>query len=241
MTVYPHRIRLRGPWECEPIAAATGDTPLPPALRMTVPCRLAEGGLAGFAGRVRFRRRFGYPGRIDSYERVWLTFGGVGAAAEVWLNGERLGRHEEAEGPFEHEVTPLLRPRNELVVEVEAPDDRGGLWGEVALEVRRTAFLRKLRAWLTAAAEGQRLQVAGEVVGTSERPLELYALLGGRTVLYASVSAAPQGKPFYQASGPLGLSGTVRDPIRVDLVDGPVIWYAAAVPLALPDAPSETP
>jgi beta-mannosidase len=100
-----------------------------------MPCRWGEGGLGDFAGRVRFRRRFGWPGRIEAQEHVWLTFQGVDAVAEVWLNGQYLGRHEGV-GPFAFEVTSLLRVRNELVVEVTAPAANGGLWGEVALEVR---------------------------------------------------------------------------------------------------------
>src|SRR5262249_4666249 len=113
MNSYPHRIRLRGPWECEPLARA-GPGALPPPGRVSVPCTWAEGGLPDFAGRARFRRRFGYPGRIDPHERVWLTFAGVSDRAEVALNGTALGRHE-GPGPFEFEVTALLLPRNELV------------------------------------------------------------------------------------------------------------------------------
>jgi len=136
--MYPHRIRLRGPWDYEPLArAARSDEPLPPRGRMTMPGRWGEGGLGEFAGRVRFRRRFGWPGRIDAHERVWLTFAGAEAVAEVWLNGRCLGRHE-GPGSFEFDVTGLLQLRNDLNVEVEAPGGSGGLWGEVALEVRGT-------------------------------------------------------------------------------------------------------
>ncbi len=143
--MYPHRIRLRGPWECEPLVRFTTSSEgqveirtdnLPPPRRMTMPCRWNEGGLIDFAGRVRFRRRFGYPGRIDSDERVWLTLAGADAIAEVSLNGRFLGRHEGAEEPFEFDVTILLQDRNELTVEVESPTAQGGLWGEVALEIR---------------------------------------------------------------------------------------------------------
>jgi hypothetical protein len=228
MNVYPHRIRLRGPWACEPLRGLAPGAPVPPPRHVTMPCRLAEAGLEGFAGRVRFRRRFGYPGRIDPWERVWLTFAGVGGPAEVWLDGQRLGREE---GAFEHEVTALLRPRNELVVEVEAADDRGGLWGEVALEMRRAAFLRNLRAWLAGEEAGLRLHIEGEVAGTSERPLELYALLDGRTVLYTTVEAAPEGRPFHVASHTLEPGPGQAPLIRVDLVDGAVIWYGVEVQL----------
>src|SRR5438876_11024114 len=185
--MYPHRIRLRGPWEYEPLARWEGQTgDLPPAGRMVLPCRWQEGGLGDFAGRVRFRRRFGYPGRIDSHERVWLTFEGVDAVADVSLNGHILGRHEGASEPFEFEVTSLLRPRNELTVEVESAEN-GGLWGEVAMEIRATAFLRAVRTWVADAEEGNRLHVAGEVVGSSDQPLEMYVLLDRSNVAYATV------------------------------------------------------
>ncbi len=142
--MYRHRIRLRGPWECEPLArfVTTADghketvtTDLPAPCRVTMPCRWRDGGLKDFAGRVRFRRHFGYPGRIDENERVWLTFAGVEGIAAIWLNGQFLGRHEGPQQPFEFEITSLLRNRNELQVEVEGPET-GGIYGEVALEIR---------------------------------------------------------------------------------------------------------
>jgi hypothetical protein len=239
MTVYPHRIRLRGPWECEPLARLRVgpdgqveplDGPMPPRCRMTMPCCWDEGGLAGFAGRVRFLRRFGYPGRIDAHERVWLTFAGVHDTAEVWLNGRPLGRRAGADGPFEFEVTDLLRERNELAVIVEAPAGGGGLWGEVALEVRCTAFLRGLRLWAT--DEGD-LHAAGEVVGTAERALELYVLLDNATVAYATVEAAPAGKPFEvvapaaaaERPAPPGAEAPATHEVRVELVNGATVWY----------------
>src|SRR5262245_39951011 len=153
--MYPHRIRLRGPWDCKPLVRQAGtDAGLPPPFRMTMPGRWQDGGLRDFAGRVRFRRAFGYPGRIDPHERVWLTFAGVAGVADVWLNDQSLGRHDGAGGPFEFEVTSLLQARNALVVEVESQTPDGGLWGEVALEVRATAFLRALRAWAVNCADG---------------------------------------------------------------------------------------
>src|SRR5579885_2874724 len=49
--MYPHRIRLRGPWECEP--------PGGPPVVVTMPCHWAAAGLADLGGRFRCRRRFG--------------------------------------------------------------------------------------------------------------------------------------------------------------------------------------
>jgi hypothetical protein len=211
---------------------------------MILPCRWGEGGLGNFAGRVRFRRRFGYPGRIDSYERVWLTFAGADAVAEVWLNGRRLGRHEGAQEPFEFEVTDLLADRNELVVEVEAPQSNGGLWGEVAMEVRCSAYLRAVHWWATSTGDRVELHAAGDVVGTCERPLELYLLLDNRTVAYATTEAAPEGRAFHLVSEALNAEQWPSDGerqghiVRVDLVNGARIWFTAVEALRAPPAPS---
>ena len=126
--MYPHRIRLRGPWECEPLRRLGTDAP-PAPRRAALPCRWADAGLADFAGRVRFRRRFGYPGRLDGDERVWLTCAGLSDTADVRLNDTALAERQTA--PFEFDVTALLRARNELEMDVEGGAD-GGVWGEVA-------------------------------------------------------------------------------------------------------------
>ncbi len=185
---YPHRIRLRGPWKSEPLP-----------------------------GGVRRIRRFGYPGRIDADERVWLTFGIVGRRVAASLNGQALGSHDGS-APFEHEVTGLLGARNELVMEVEGAEGPG----DVAMEVRRTAFLRGVRA----TAGGGRLRVAGAVVGSAGRPLELYVLLDGHTVHYATVEPSAEGRPFEVVAEGAGKE------VRVELVDGGSVWYAVELPLA---------
>jgi hypothetical protein len=223
--VYPHRIRLRGPWEGEPLARHGGGA-LPSPFRMTMPGRWAAAGLADFGGRVRFRRHFGYPGRIDAHERVWLTCAGADDRLEVWLNGTPLGAHPGS-APLEWEVTALLRPRNELVVEVEGPAGRGGLWGEVALEVRCTAYLRGVRVW----EEGGRLHAAGEVVGSAEGVLELYLVAGRGTAAYATVTPTRQGEPFHLCSEPGAGSAQERQG-KVDLVSGAVVWYTVGWELA---------
>ncbi|HEX5271424.1 MAG TPA: hypothetical protein VFW33_13090 [Gemmataceae bacterium] len=184
---YPHRIRLRDPWQSAPSA-----------------------------GGARRSRRFGYPGRIDADERVWLTFGGAGGRVSVSLNGHALGTHD-AGAPFEHDVTGLLAARNEVVLEIEG----GGAQGDVALEVRRTAFLRGVRVTV----EGGRLRVAGSVVGSAARPLEVYVLLDGRTVHYATVEASEEGRAFEALAEGSGRS------VRVELVDGATVWYAVELPV----------
>src|SRR5262249_20890439 len=157
-----------------------------------------------FAGRVRFVRRFGKPREIDPHEHVWLTFADVEGVAEVWLNGQFLGRHEGGSGPFEFEVTKLLQPRNVLAVEVESQTDGGGLWGEVALEIRCAAFLRNVQAGFVREAGPARLWVEGEVIGEHDPPLELYVLLNEATVVYTQVHSGPAGEPFRVVSEAVG-------------------------------------
>jgi hypothetical protein len=235
--MYPHRIRLRGPWECEPLRrrGADAEQPLPPPCRLTMPCRWSEGGLPGFTGRMRFRRSFGYPGRIDAHERVWLTFAGLGGAAEVRLNDHFLG---SIAAPAEFEVTPLLRPRNELVVEIEGTSEQGGLWGEVALEVRCTAYLRDLRSFAELKGDSVDLRVAGRVVGMAERPLEVYLLLERSVVGYQVVTATAQGQAFEFVVPGLPAANL---PIQVDLVNGAIVWYTShSVLVPTPSVGTET-
>lgn len=233
MTRYPHRIRLRGPWECEPLERIPPGDPVPPPLRMTLPCRWAVAGLTDFAGRVRFRRRFGYPGQIDDYERVWLTVDGLSDAADMRLNGAVLGKCE-GDGPFEFEIKRLLRARNELVMDVTGTE-QGGLWGDIALEVRCLAYLSYLRLWATYDGETADLHAAGRVVGEADRPLDLYMVLDRSTAAYATVAAAPGGAAFHIIAEKLPPTrwrrqdGQTGEPpvVRVDLVYGAVVWYTA--------------
>jgi hypothetical protein len=228
--MYPHRIRLRGPWQCEPLAVAGDSVPLPPPCRMTMPCRWADGALAGFQGRVRFRRRFGYPGRIDAHERVWLTFGGASDRAALTLNAVVLGTHDPADMPFEYEVTALLGQRNELIVEVEGGAN-GGLWGEVALEVRCSAFLRKMRCDAAPVGEGfARIHVSGELAGGATDMLELYMVLDRSTVAYSVLPPPVAEHSFHLASEKLLLERLDSElnavhRVRVDLVNIATVWY----------------
>jgi hypothetical protein len=182
-----------------------------------MPCTWAEAGLGDWQGPVRCRRNFGYPGRIDAHERVWLTVAAVADRAEVSLNGTPLGRF--AGGPWECEVTALLRPRNELAVVVDGPPGRAGLCGEVALEVRCTAFLRGVRLWRT----GDDLHLAGEVVGSAPAPLDLYAVCDRSTVAYSTVEARPEGQPFHLVAP--GVEAGQAGKVQVDLVSGATVWY----------------
>jgi hypothetical protein len=199
---------------------------------MILPCRWRDSGLDAFAGRVRFSRRFGYPGRIDDFERVWLTVEGVSTSAELALNARPIDCRLVGEDAYESEITSLLNARNELVIDVTGQVD-GGLWGEVALEVRCQAFLRGIRVILQANA----LQITGTVVGPAERPLELYAVFGRRTVAYATATPTPAGTEFcLTAEIPPIVEDDQAPVLRLDLVNGASVWYTFEQVCALPTA-----
>ncbi len=231
MTIaYPHRIRLRGPWECEPVAALEpgpqgqfeiSDMTVPGTFRVTMPCRWHEAGLKDFQGQVRFRRRFGYPGQIDEDERVWLTFAGWTGTATIELNGELL-LEEHDEGPCEFDVTSLLRPSNELIVELESTSPNAGVWGEVALEIRTTAYLKGVVFELH---EGNALEVKGKVVGLSPRPLDLYLLVNNQNIHHTTIEPSEAGTDF-QITKNLALPDEASPLLgRVELIDGGTVWY----------------
>jgi hypothetical protein len=210
--MYPHRIRLRGPWEAEA-----------PPRRVAMPCSWAEAGLTGQAGRARFRRNFGYPGRIDAHERVVLVVEGA-EAARAWLNGSEVAVGQAAEA----DVTALLKERNALLLEVAVAGDRP--WEEVALEVRCAAHLRGVR--FEPGPEG--LAVTGEVVGPAGPELELYVICDRSPSAYATISPAPEGRPFRLVVPPERAAGAAT--AQIDLVNGATVWYTIQQELARPSA-----
>jgi hypothetical protein len=153
----PHVIRLRGPWEMEPLARFAVDgggsiseatDGLPGGARVAVPCDWEAVLGPGFLGRVRYARRFNCPTNLGPAQRVWLVLEGVDPAGEVTLNGQPLGVAGFLTATRLN-LTPWLRPHNILWVDVEMTaaahaDDRarpgraglaGGLIGEVRLEI----------------------------------------------------------------------------------------------------------
>lgn len=126
----PHVIRLRAPWECEPLA------------RGELSAEAAPG--------VRCSRRFNAPSNLDADERVWLLCDAIEHRARFTLNGHSLGMVEGPQAQPRLDLTDHLQPHNQLVVEIElavddvAPTEIGPLGlpggvGEVRLEIARHA------------------------------------------------------------------------------------------------------
>ncbi len=72
-----------------------------------------------YKGLVWYQKRFDAAPRAG--ERQFIRFGAANYAAEAWLNGKWLGKHEGGFTPFAFEVTGMLRPTgNRLVVDVDS-------------------------------------------------------------------------------------------------------------------------
>ncbi len=117
----PHVIRLRGPWDYEPLARVsvaadgarreTADN-LPAAGRVHLP---ADWGLtlgSEFRGRVRYLRRFGLPTNLEPSDCVSLVIDGVDYFGAAMLNGTRLGELLGYTAAARFDVRALLAPRN---------------------------------------------------------------------------------------------------------------------------------
>lgn len=61
------------------------------------------------------------PFPLKAHQRAELRFGAADYAADVWLNGKKVGRHEGGETPFRFDVTGFLKDRNLLCVRLVNP------------------------------------------------------------------------------------------------------------------------
>jgi len=150
----PHLIRLRGPWDYEPLARTVlhpngsieaEEGLVPPPGRCSVPRLVAMLG-ADFRGRVRYRRRFGRPTGLRTRDRVELVMERVDALGRVTLNQTRLGEIAAGQTNARFDVTVCLLPVTSSASTSTCPGSRpaaapcspgreclaGGLVGEVA-------------------------------------------------------------------------------------------------------------
>ncbi|HPM81075.1 MAG TPA: hypothetical protein PLF81_10260 [Candidatus Anammoximicrobium sp.] len=161
MTRPAHVIRLRGPWEHRLVARTsppaggppgTGTSELPPSGWVVMPADWNATLGPSFCGRVAYHRRFGRPTGLGPADRVDLVIDGVDASGSVRLNGESLGEIPLGWQVWRCDVTARLRPRNELIVEVERTPvidgkppiprpGRDGLPGRLMGDVRLEIFI----------------------------------------------------------------------------------------------------
>jgi len=153
-----HIIRLRGPWEVEPIARfvpqAEGtyqpqEENLPAAARMKMPADWSGAFGPDFCGRVAYRRLFHWTTPLYETERVFLVVEPPRSHACVTLKKKLVGFVDQGEPAKRFDITDRLEENNELEILVDHPslnhmrstvgDPRklppGGLIGEVRLEI----------------------------------------------------------------------------------------------------------
>jgi beta-glucuronidase len=125
-----------------------------------------------YEGTIWYRKSFDYQRQPNT--RLFVYFGAANYLADVYLNGEKLGRHEGGFTPFNFEVTNLLRDKaNSLIVKVDNQRRRdavptlntdwwnyGGLTREVKLIETPATFVQDYFIQLQ---KGSREQISGWV------------------------------------------------------------------------------
>lgn len=73
-------------------------------------------------GVVWYEKTFTLPAQ-DKGKRVFIEFEGARQSAEVWINGERLGLHENGVMAFGYDLTPFIKYDSENVLRVRTDND----------------------------------------------------------------------------------------------------------------------
>jgi len=125
-----------------------------------------------YEGTIWYRKSFDYQRKENT--RLFIYFGAANYLADVYLNGEKIGRHEGGFTPFNFEVTSLVRDKsNSLIVKVDNQRRRdavptlitdwwnyGGLTRQVKLVETPASFVQDYFIQLQ---KGSRNQIKGWV------------------------------------------------------------------------------
>jgi beta-glucuronidase len=131
-----------------------------------------------YEGTVWYKKAFDYQRKPNT--RLFVYFGAANYTADVYLNGQRLGRHEGGFTPFNFEITNLVQDQNNsLVVKVDNKRRRdavptlitdwwnyGGLTRQVKLVETPATFVRDYFIQLQ---KGSRSRIAGWVQLNGDR------------------------------------------------------------------------
>jgi hypothetical protein len=130
---------------------------------------------------------------------LFLTIWGMEPGGMVRLNGETLGDVWGHGRGAAWDITDWIARRNELQIAVpELADDKlGGIFGEVALEVRASDWIESLALEVTGEPGAEALWIAVNVAGiATDRPLELLLRCDGRDAGALDVSRGPFCAPL---------------------------------------------
>jgi hypothetical protein len=185
-----------------------------------MPGSLKDMGLAGVSSGVRFTRHFGIPRSHAAGEHYWLVFEASSESMQVVLNDQPLADFAGS-GVFSVDVTLHLRDRNRLDVTIDAANDRDGLIGETALEIRQAAFLEHSR--VERRPDG-RLRATALVAGDPTENLELYLIADRHTLAYQRVPTAGDRK--LELISDLHVSPETTE-ARLELTQAGIVWFQA--------------
>jgi beta-mannosidase len=132
------RTSLNDSWRLLPVETFRhGQYPLPDDawVEQELPAHWQQHPLfARYSGKMVYRKRFvcdRHPASGDHAirlrrpsSRYWLRLNGIFYWSQPFLNGVALGRHEGYFAAQTHEVTAILARENDLVIEVECPNER---------------------------------------------------------------------------------------------------------------------
>jgi len=134
-----HRIQLRGPWEYRWLGTLPDELPFPAAGGVKMPADW-QSLFGDRAGRARFSRRFNRPTNLEPHERVLIVLEHPVGRARLQLNDHELDTVSHATESARFDVTGILKPMNELVIDIELNPTRhanpGELWRAVAIEIQ---------------------------------------------------------------------------------------------------------
>ncbi len=190
-----------GTWDICPVQAFGGPAdPLEGWLSIEVPSHWQQHPeLETWAGKVVYRKRFQFDRRDD--RRYRLVLPGTFYWSTVFLNGVPLGDHEGYFSPRVYDITDVLKQENELVVQVDCPDEKakngkrlitgvfshwdcldpttnpGGLWLAPELHESRGAFIDLVRVHTQEIEPSRaRLEVRVDITAARDETLRLRAV-----------------------------------------------------------------
>ena len=132
-----------------------------------------------YEGTIWYKKSFDYQRKAQT--RLFVYFGAANYLADVYLNGEKIGRHEGGFTPFNFEITNLVRDKgNSLIVKVDNQRRRdavptlntdwwnyGGLTREVKIVETPATFVQDYFIQLR---QGSREQIGGWVRLKGDQP-----------------------------------------------------------------------
>ena len=134
---------------------------------------------------LEYEKTFSIPGEFVQ-ERILLHFGAVDQVAEVWVNGQKIGRHEGGYLPFSFDITDAVNRDGENTLTVKATDTlsryypygkqckkRGGMWYTPVSGIWQTVWIENMpnqfieKIIMTPDLEGVNIELQSEAQGFS--------------------------------------------------------------------------